>query len=57
MSNFSFGTVFGDGGVHRGEQQLVCPCGNRTDWVQMTSTPTETSALCKDCGATVVIRD
>ncbi|MFJ5602367.1 hypothetical protein ACIP95_31025 [Micromonospora parva] len=57
MSTFSFGAVFGDGGVRRGGQELVCPCGNRTDWLRMTSDAEKTTAMCGDCGRTVTVRD
>lgn len=57
MSKFSFGTVFGNGGVSRGGQELRCPCGNRTDWMRMTSNAEKTEAMCGECGRTVSIRN
>ncbi len=56
MSRFSFGTVFGDGGVRRGDQSLKCPCGNTTDWLRMTSDANGITAMCGDCGRTVSIK-
>ncbi|MFD6771030.1 hypothetical protein ACFWC6_32970 [Micromonospora chalcea] len=57
MSKFSFGAVFGDGGVRRGGQEMKCPCGNKTDWLRMVSDATKTEALCGECGRTVTVRD
>ncbi|MFI7607652.1 hypothetical protein ACIBTV_21270 [Micromonospora sp. NPDC049366] len=57
MSKFSFGNVFGDGGVNRGGQTMKCPCGNETDWVWMYSDSEKTEGLCGKCGRTVTIRD
>lgn len=55
-SKFSFGTVFGNGGVRSGSQELRCPCGNRTDWLRMTSDSEKTEAMCGECGRMVHIR-
>ncbi|GLZ62894.1 hypothetical protein [Micromonospora sp. NBRC 107095] len=57
MSRFKFGTVFGNGGVYRGCQELRCPCGNSTDWLRMVSDATKTEAMCGECGRTVTLRN
>ncbi|MFF5201761.1 hypothetical protein ACFY3B_19380 [Micromonospora parva] len=50
MSTFSFGAVFGNDGIWHGDQTLKCPCGNTTDWLQMTSDANGIKALCGECG-------
>jgi hypothetical protein len=40
-------------GIHANGRQVKCPCGNETNWGNITMTNDKTTAECDDCGYVV----